>query len=54
MFLFAGFLVSSEVFRDVRIPFTGIRLGAERRKRVLQRDAEIAAAVPGDGTGPGT
>ena len=28
--LFAGFLVSTEVFREVRIPFTHIRLRAER------------------------
>lgn len=26
VFLFAGFLVSSEVFRELRVPFTGIRL----------------------------
>ena len=26
VFLFAGFLVSAEVFREVRIPFTGVRL----------------------------
>jgi hypothetical protein len=32
-FLLAGFLVSSEVFRQVRIPFTSIRLGAARRER---------------------
>jgi hypothetical protein len=30
--LFAGFLVSTEVFRQFRIPFTGIRLGGERRE----------------------
>lgn len=30
--LFAGFLVSIEVFRDVRIPFTSIRLLAGRRE----------------------
>ena len=32
VFLFAGFLVSIEVFRDVRIPFTSIRLLAGRRE----------------------
>ncbi len=26
IFLFAGFLISTEVFREVRIPFTGVRL----------------------------
>jgi len=32
LFLFAGFLVSIEVFREVRIPFTGIRLTPIRRE----------------------
>ena len=31
VFLFAGFLVSTEVFREVRVPFTSIRLGTRRR-----------------------
>ena len=30
LFLFAGFLVSIEVFREIRIPFTSIRLSARR------------------------
>lgn len=33
LFLLAGFLVSSEVFREVRVPFTSIRVGAARRDR---------------------
>ena len=33
VFLFAGFLVSVEVFREFRIPFTTLRLGAARRER---------------------
>ena len=33
VFLFAGFLVSIEVFREVRVPFTHIRLGRARRER---------------------
>lgn len=33
VFLFAGFLVSIEVFREIRIPFTRIRLGGARRER---------------------
>ncbi len=41
VFLFAGFLVSVEVFREVRIPFTGIRLGIERRERARQRDDAV-------------
>jgi hypothetical protein len=33
VFLFAGFLVSVEVFREIRVPFTRIRLGTARRER---------------------
>jgi hypothetical protein len=33
VFLFAGFLVSIEVFREVRIPFTSIRLRGARHER---------------------
>ncbi len=33
LFLLAGFLVSIEVFREFRVPFTGIRLGVARRER---------------------
>jgi hypothetical protein len=33
VFLFAGFLVSVEVFREIRIPFTSIRLSTARRER---------------------
>jgi hypothetical protein len=32
VFLFAGFLVSIEVFREIRIPFTAIRLSGARRE----------------------
>jgi hypothetical protein len=32
LFLFAGFLVSIEVFREIRIPFTSIRLGRTRHE----------------------
>jgi hypothetical protein len=38
VFLFAGFLVSIEVFREFRVPFTGIRLGATRKERVPEGD----------------
>lgn len=34
-FLLAGFLVSIEVFREFRIPFTSIRLGVARREREI-------------------
>jgi hypothetical protein len=33
VFLFAGFLVSIEVFREIRVPFTSIRLATARRER---------------------
>jgi len=49
VFLFAGFLVSSEVFREVRIPFTSIRLATRRRERVRRRDQEV-----GEGQGTDT
>ena len=49
LFLFAGFLVSIEVFREVRVPFTGITLGAQRRER---RDAmPVPATSLSDGVG---
>jgi hypothetical protein len=34
LFLLAGFLVSVEAFREIRIPFTSIRLAAARHERV--------------------
>lgn len=34
VFLFAGFLVSIEVFREIRVPFTKIRLATARRERI--------------------
>jgi hypothetical protein len=37
VFLFAGFLVSVEVFRELRVPFTTIRLGPARRERGAAR-----------------
>ena len=33
LFLFAGFLVSIEVFREIRVPFTSIVLRTRRRER---------------------
>ena len=41
LFLFAGFLVSIEVFREFRVPFTGILLGRTRHETA---DAEALAA----------
>jgi hypothetical protein len=45
LFLLAGFLVSIETFREIRIPFTAIRLGAARHE---------SPAVEGAATGPAT
>jgi MFS family permease len=42
IFLFAGFLVSTEIIREVRIPFTHIRLGTRSR-----RPAAGEATAPG-------
>ena len=48
VFLFAGFLVSVEVFREIRVPFTSIRLSTARRDRAARRDAEVQdAELPG-------
>ena len=44
VFLFAGFLVSVEVFREIRVPFTSIRLSTSRRDRAARRDAEVQDA----------
>jgi hypothetical protein len=46
VFLFAGFLVSIETFREIRIPFTRIRLGAARHERATPPDHP---AAPPDG-----
>lgn len=49
VFLFLGFLVSIEVFREIRVPFTSIRLAATRRESTAktgpaERPVEGAAA----------
>ncbi len=41
VFLFAGFLVSVEVFREIRVPFTHIRLSTARRERAHRRDEAV-------------
>jgi hypothetical protein len=48
VFLFGGFLVSIETFRQFRIPFTRIRIGEARRERALPADAALAPALPAD------
>ena len=44
LFLLAGFLVSVEVFREIRVPFTSIRLGTARRERGTRRADATGAA----------
>jgi hypothetical protein len=48
VFLFAGFLVSIEVFREIRVPFTRIRLSTRRREAasVVERAADADAGRP--------
>jgi hypothetical protein len=62
VFLLLGFLVSVEVFREIRIPFTGIRLGTASRERARRRDEsqgtgredQPARVASADGTGATT
>ncbi len=48
LFLFVGFLVSIEVFREIRIPFTRIRLGGVRHEPVAPPRTS-ARTSPGEG-----
>lgn len=43
VFLFAGFLVSIETFREIRVPFTSIRLRTGRRERPAGTDGDRPA-----------
>ena len=46
LFLFIGFLVSIEVFREIRVPFTGISLATRRREPLASQSdagADVAA-----------
>jgi hypothetical protein len=52
LFLFTGFLVSIEVFREIRVPFTRIRLGGARREAV-GRDPATSTRGSGEGPAPG-
>jgi hypothetical protein len=52
LLLFAGFLVSIEVFREIRIPFTGIRLGGTRRERRGTTPTDAAEATRPRHVGP--
>jgi hypothetical protein len=53
VFLLAGFLVSIEVFREIRVPFTGIRLVAARREHPRAARTGEAAEQTGPGDRPG-
>jgi MFS family permease len=46
IFLFAGFLVSTEIIREVRIPFTGIRLGTRSRRRAAHEPVAADRETP--------
>ena len=48
LFLFAGFLVSIEVFREIRVPFTSIRLGRTRREPAGADALAAASETAGD------
>ena len=48
LFLFAGFLVSIEVFREIRIPFTTIRLATARRESPAAASLERAEQAAAD------
>jgi hypothetical protein len=54
LFLLAGFLVSIETFRQIRVPFTSIRLGARRTEHAGARgdgvESGAAPAPPAIGT----
>lgn len=55
VFLFIGFLVSIEAFREIRVPFTGIRFATRRREApeavaIAERENR-AAGTAHDGTG---
>jgi hypothetical protein len=49
LFLLAGFLVSIEAFREIRIPFTSIRIGGTRREPEQTEGVGAAAGAPADG-----
>ena len=48
LFLFAGFLVSIEVFREIRVPFTSIRIGRTRREPAGAEQLAAASETAGD------
>ena len=53
LFLFAGFLVSIEAFRQIRIPFTGIRLSVRRESSTAGALARVGDATDRSTEGAG-
>jgi hypothetical protein len=52
IFLFAGFLVSTEVFRQLRVPFTSVVLSGIRHESPAAQRLADEADVAGDEAGP--
>lgn len=50
VFLFAGFLVSVEVFREIRIPFTAVRFATARRDRMGAAGVALTGGGATDGS----
>lgn len=51
VFLFTGFLVSIETFREIRVPFTGVTLRTARRERGPAAGAGVATSAADGGEG---
>ena len=51
LFLFAGFLVSTEVFRQLRVPFTSVTFGRIRLESPEQQRLAEAADSAGEESG---
>jgi len=59
VFLFVGFLVSIEVFREIRVPFTSLRLATRRHEspeaiEIVEREGRGPATEADHGAGAGT
>jgi hypothetical protein len=51
VFLLAGFLVSIEAFREIRVPFTGLRLSRSRHEAAGAIGSASASDAEGAGAG---
>jgi hypothetical protein len=49
VFLFTGFLVSIETFREIRVPFTSVTLRTARRERGPAADTGVASSAGDSG-----